>query len=327
MSALVAKPLGSMPTTKEPAVSPSSTASLPSSGSEPAAILLEPDVSAPFATIRSLFDHLRSNPKDANALNVIYPKRGIFKTAASQNTVSDQKFTIDLSPSRSDLLPPALRKSLSVHGLEEVLHFFTKVETNYVDRIMSLVNTLAGADLASAHAKRNFNFRLCDYNADTADPDSENGCGTHTDYGTFSIIFQDGTSGLELEDPKAPGEWIPVPGDKTVVLAGWCAVVLSGGRITATRHRVRRVPSVRRLSAVLFVAPDLDVTLQPAKGIEPVCAFSEAITKGEITVEGFKEIMGKKWRHREDNGELSEEEKQKSQDSEIEGLVGAKNTC
>lgn len=33
------------------------------------------------------------------------------------------------------------------------------------------------------------------------------------------------------------------------------------------RHRVRRVPGVRRLSAVLFVAPDLDVKMAPAERV------------------------------------------------------------
>lgn len=94
-------------------------------------------------------------------------------------------------------------------------------------------------------------------------PQSDNGCGWHTDYGTFTIIFQDGTFGLELEGTNAPSTWVPLPGDATMILTGWCAVVLSGGRISTARHRVRRVPAVRRLSAVLFVAPDLDVTMKP----------------------------------------------------------------
>lgn len=111
------------------------------------------------------------------------------------------------------------------------------------------LGTLAGTDLSAAHKMRNMNFRLCDYNPVTAAPESENGCGAHTDYGTISIIFQDGTAGVELEDPAAPGGWSPVPGDAIVILTGWCAVILSGGRISAARHRVRRSPRVRRLGA------------------------------------------------------------------------------
>ncbi len=82
----------------------------------------------------------------------------------------------------------------------------------------------------------------------------------------LTIIFQGGQAGLEADAPDAPGRWALVPGDATIVLCGWCALILSGGRIRAARHRVRRVPGIRRLSAVLFVAPDLDVLLKPLKG-------------------------------------------------------------
>ncbi|KAF3903240.1 hypothetical protein ABW20_dc0105260 [Dactylellina cionopaga] len=194
-------------------------------GSEVA--LIHPVVQPPSGAIRSLFDHLRAHPDDADSLNAAYPKRGIFKTAAIANKYSDQKFTIDLSPTRDTNIPEALRASLNSHGFEDVLSFFP--------------------DLTLSHQQQgmNLNFRLCDYNTSTADPKSSNGCGEHTDYGTFSIIFQDGTPGLEIESSSAPGTWIPVPGDATVVLAGWCALILSGGRIHAARHRVRRIPGVR----------------------------------------------------------------------------------
>ncbi|KAL3445132.1 hypothetical protein BJX65DRAFT_310284 [Aspergillus insuetus] len=170
------------------------------------------------------------------------------------------------------------------------------------------------ATLADAHKKLNINFRLCDYNPTTAAPESENGCGAHTDYGTFKIIFQDGTAGLELEDSAAPGGWRPVPGDATVIL--------SGGWISAARHRVRRVPGLRRLSVALFLALDLNVKLQPSNGVKPVKPISAAVMRGELDVESFKEEMGKRWRYREGNEEL-EGGDVATQDSEIEKLVWA----
>lgn len=157
------------------------------------------DTKAPFAALRRLFDQLRANPDDAAKLNATYPKRGILKTAATHNASSDQKFTIDLSPARNALIPADLQESLSVHGLNEILDFFNTVSSNYVMPILSSLSALAGADLAAAHKSGNMNFRLCDYSQDTAAPYSSNGCGAHTDYGTFTIIFQDGTPGLELE--------------------------------------------------------------------------------------------------------------------------------
>ncbi|KAJ4185975.1 hypothetical protein NW759_016959 [Fusarium solani] len=281
----------------------------------------EQGVGAPFDAIRRLFDHLRANPENASFLNATYPKRGIFKTAATHNASSDQKFTIDLSPARNGRIPDDLRNALAAAGFNEVLGFFDMVNDTYVTPILSTLSRVSGVDLHQAHKSGNFNYRLCDYNTETADPESDNGCGAHTDYGTFTIIFQDGTPGLEMEDAEKPGVWIPVPGDATVVLAGWCAVILSGGFIQAARHRVRRTPGVRRLSAVLFVAPDLDANLQPLESVKVIRPFSERVMAGELNVRWFKEVMGKKWRRREGNEELEEGEDTATQDNEIEKLI------
>lgn len=284
-------------------------------------VSLEPTITVPFNAIRRLFDHLRAHPEAASALNATYPKRGVLKTAATQNASSDQKFTIDISRLRSSCIPDDLRASLAPAGFNEVLRFFSEVEAAYVGPIMDTLSRLAGADLGSVHRNRNVNYRLCDYNTATADPESENGCGAHTDYGTFSIIFQDGTPGLEMEDAEEPGTWVPLPGDAVVVLAGWCAVILSGGTVSATRHRVRRTPGVRRLSAVLFVAPDLDVKLRPLDGVEPCQPFSREVVEGKVSVEWFKEVMGKRWRYREGNEELGAGPGEITQDSDIERLI------
>ena len=278
-------------------------------------------IQAPFTAIRALFDYLYTHQHDAAALNATYPLRGILKTSAMHKTASDQKFTIDLSPKRNTLIPAPLQRLLADHGLNEVLEFFSTA-SNDVPHVLDSLCVLADVDLAKAHQGWTMNFRLCDYHPDTAAPQSDNGCGSHTDYGTFTIIFQDGTSGLELEDANAPGTWVPVPGDATVILTGWCAVILSGGRISAARHRVRRVPGVRRLSAVLFVAPDLEVPLKPLEGALPVKQFSDMVQKGEMDVNTFKQVMGKRWRYREGNEEMMNGESA-TQDSEIEALIWA----
>lgn len=283
---------------------------------------LQPSTPAPFQAIHRLFDHLHANPADATALNSVYSLRGIIKTAATTNPDSDQKLTIDLSPKRASLIPANLYSSLAQHGLDEIVSFFSKAVAENSHLILSCLSTIADADLAPLHKSQNINFRLCDYTPATAAPNSTNGCGAHTDYGTFSIIFQDGRPGLEIEAPGAPGTWVPVPGDATVVLCGWCALVLSGGRVCAVRHRVRRVPGVRRLSDVLFVAPDLDVVLRPLKLTDGLKPFSEQVRKGMINVRWFKEVMGKRWRWREGNALLDEEDNEHiAQDEDVEKLI------
>ncbi|KAH8655719.1 hypothetical protein BX600DRAFT_526047 [Xylariales sp. PMI_506] len=267
-------------------------------------VSFEPDIRAPFDAIRRLFDHLQTNPEIASSLNATYPRRGIFKTAATHNASSDQKFTIDLSPARNGQIADELQGTLAAAGLREILEFFAKVNNTYVQPILLGLSDLAVADLQQAHQSGNVNYRLCDYNTSTADPESDNGCGAHTDY-----------------DAAQPGVWTPEPGDATVILAGWCAVILSGGCIQATRHRVRRTPGVRRLGAILFVAPDPDVTLKPLDGAKIVRPFPERAMAGEISVRWFKEAMGKKWRWREGNQELDGGENTITQDGDIDKLI------
>lgn len=283
-------------------------------------VLLDSTVTAPFNSIRQLFDHLRAHPEIADALNATYPSRGVFKTAAFKNGQSDQKLTIDISPNRLARVPADLHSSLASHGFTEVTKFFSELTAKHLDHLLSMLGSAIGTDLFPLHRSRNINFRLCDYTPDTAAPQSENGCGAHRDYGTFSIIFQDGTAGLEIEDASRPGEWLPVPADKVVMLCGWSAFIVSGGELRAVRHRVRRQPGVRRLSAVLFVAPDLDVTLQPITSGKTTVRFSPDVLQGKVNVGWFKEFMGKRWRWREGNAQLEDGEVV-SQDEDIEKLI------
>ncbi|KAI8959867.1 Clavaminate synthase-like protein [Daldinia sp. FL1419] len=282
--------------------------------------LLDSDIKAPFDSIRQLFDHLRANQEAADALNATYPSRGVFKTAALKNSASDQKLTIDISPNRLSRVPAELKSSLAPYGFSEVINFFEELTAKHFDNMLSVLSKAAGVDLFPVHRSRNINFRLCDYPPVTADPESENGCGAHRDYGTFSIIFQDGNEGLEIERPSQPGVWVPVPADKLVMLCGWCAFIVTGGELRAVRHRVRRQPGVRRLSAVLFVAPDLDVALKPIPQGEHAVQFSSDILEAKYNVGWFKEFMGKRWRWREGNAQLEDGEKI-TQDEDIERLI------
>ncbi|KAH7313722.1 hypothetical protein B0I35DRAFT_435727 [Stachybotrys elegans] len=284
-------------------------------------VSFDSSIKAPFDAIRRLFDYLRGNPEVATQLNEVYPSRGIVKTAATKNAQADQKFTIDLSVKRNSQIPQDLHATLARAGFDEVMNFFDKADKAFVAPILSILSEQAGVDLQPTHRDGNINYRLCDYNPITADPLSDNGCGEHTDYGTFSIIFQDGTPGLEMEDSSQPGSWVQVPGDATVVLSGWCAVILSGGHIRATRHRVRRIANVRRLSAVIFVAPDLDTKLKPLSGVKAVRPFTQVIMNGVLTVGEFKKVMGKKWRRREGNEDSDGAEDYATQDNDIVKLV------
>ena len=124
-------------------------------------------------------------------------------------------------------------------------------------------------------------------------------CGAHRDFGTLTLIFPNGTSGLEVlsEDGKT---WRPleVSSGSAVLLFGWCANIRSNNRIPAALHRVEDargqkeasmevVP--RRMSAILFVAPASDTVLQPTLLKEVGCdLFQKRIgTRGGTSREFF----------------------------------------
>jgi isopenicillin N synthase-like dioxygenase len=97
---------------------------------------------------------------------------------------------------------------------------------------------------------------------------------------------------------------------------------LSGGRVHAVIYRVRRLAGVRRLSAVLFVAPDVDGVLKPLNVDETSMKFSEKIMTGQVNVGWFKDVMGKQWRWKEGNEVLKDGESDEiSQDEDIDRLV------
>lgn len=93
--------------------------------------------------------------------------------------------------------------------------------------------------------------------------DNKQGVGPHKDSsGMLTLLLQDDTGGLEVLNSE--GEWIPakpIPGSFVVNIAqGFEA--LTGGRCTATSHRVISPPSgVTRYSIPYFHSVRLDLTL------------------------------------------------------------------
>jgi len=181
-----------------------------------------------------------------------------------------------------------------------VLDFYAMVERDILPLLMRATSSIVGQDIAPLHASANNNLRLIDYFAS----DVENRCGEHRDYGTFAIVFQDrSVGGLEFE---VNNKWEPVPADVDAVVSwGWCGAILGDEKVVAAKHRVVRTVPVRerRTTAVVFVAPDLDVVLRPL-GVgegEGKGTWSERVRAGGLRVREFKEVMGKKWRRREGN--------------------------
>lgn len=96
-----------------------------------------------------------------------------------------------------------------------MLGFYKAVETEVMPLLMRATSAIAGAELASLHARGNVNLRSIDYfaSAEATGPR----CGEHRDYGTYTVVFQDGAvGGLEFE---VNGKWIQVLANMDAVVS------------------------------------------------------------------------------------------------------------
>ena len=81
------------------------------------------------------------------------------------------------------------------------------------------------------------------------------GCGSHTDYGSVTILTDDGQGGLQVK--TRGGEWIDisVPPGHAVVNLGDLMAIWSNDRYVSNPHRVVSPPNVDRYSIPFFVEP------------------------------------------------------------------------
>lgn len=118
------------------------------------------------------------------------------------------------------------------------------------------------------------------------------GVAPHTDFGVLTVLCQDSTGGLQVQDIH--GDWIhapPVDGTLVVnvgdLLSRWTA-----GFYKSTPHRVVNSSGKERLSLVLAFDPDPD-TLIDARGIgsTPAEACLPPITCGDYLVQRFSKAF------------------------------------
>ncbi|MFN3232113.1 MAG: isopenicillin N synthase family dioxygenase [Alphaproteobacteria bacterium] len=122
-------------------------------------------------------------------------------------------------------------------------------------------------------------------------PENMLGAGAHTDWGSITILLQDGSPGLEVRN--ADGDWIlATPIDGTFVInIGQMMERFTGGIYKANMHRVRNgVPDKARYSVATF----FELEPQYRMGVAPTCLDAGAdAPEFDLTVAEHIEQMSK----------------------------------
>jgi hypothetical protein len=260
-----------------------------------------------FHAVQHLFDALYQSPELATRLNNLLPRHGVFKLEGKwmgDNAVDD-KAIIGL-PARvlRTRRGEQLKRDMG-EDFEGITKFFEAVQDQLIPIVLQATSDAISShvDLWNVHNDGNINCRLIDYHRSSGE--NRPGARPHRDLSTATIIFQDGSGGLEVQSPS--GEWCSVPGHETVIMWGQCGQILSGDRIKAAYHRVRSIPSARRNTAVIFLSPDDQTILQPLVPVSspvPVIVGNGIRVEvgGGTTVGTFKHMMrDRRWERRGNN--------------------------
>lgn len=88
------------------------------------------------------------------------------------------------------------------------------------------------------------------------------GCGAHTDYGTITLLADDGNGGLQVR--QRSGEWVDVsiPEGALVMNLGDLMAIWTNDRWVSNPHRVVNPVGVDRYSSPLFVEPNFHLRIE-----------------------------------------------------------------
>ncbi|KAH7094866.1 hypothetical protein FB567DRAFT_565922 [Paraphoma chrysanthemicola] len=136
-------------------------------------------------------------------------------------------------------------------GFRTFMEEYFVVCSHLVHRILtslSIALDVPDPGLSPTHARSLFQLRLLHYPAIAAaelQANKRSRINAHSDFGTLTLLFQDGVGGLEVEDPRVQGEFRPaVPVEGTVLVnVGDLMARWSNDRWRSTVHRVG-VPAV-----------------------------------------------------------------------------------
>ncbi len=133
-----------------------------------------------------------------------------------------------------------------------------------VQRSLALALGLEGTFFENQPGETMYHLRLIHYPPmDRLTPEpGQLGCGAHTDYGTITVLADDGVGGLQVR--MRSGEWVDVvvPDDHFVVNIGDLMAIWTNDRWVSNPHRVVNQPNTDRYSSPLFVTPPFHLRIE-----------------------------------------------------------------
>jgi len=139
-------------------------------------------------------------------------------------------------------------------------------------------------------------FRIMHYPPREKGQDRSLSTPAHVDSGFITLLFQDQHGGLEIETDGGAWQAVPPKAAALTVNFGKLFARWTGGKIKATRHRVRS-PKKSRYSMAFFFEPDLDASLHGLYHDEHLGKYRDLLLQNMadfVEYQGFLQSIKKK---------------------------------
>lgn len=202
--------------------------------------------------------------------------------------VPEIKETFESGNTNDDMQPNIWPSEQHIPGFRAHMETFFEKCAELLDQVLRALAVALDLDneddLSSKHSRQLYQLRLAFYPSVAADvlrSGAKDRCAAHSDFGTITLLFQDANGGLEVENPKQSGTFVPatpVP-DTVIVNCGDIMERWSNGRWRSGVHRVVAPPVdanktevagekilKSRYSIPFFAAPNPDALIEPLPG-------------------------------------------------------------